>query len=255
MTAWDPAQYLKFGDERLRPALDLMARIDLAAPGAVYDLGCGTGVLARLMAERWPAARVTGVDGSPDMLEKARTDGGTVDWVAADLARWRPDGPADLIYSNAALHWLDDHAALFPRLMAGLAPGGVLAVQMPRNFDAASHTCMAEAAAAGPWRDTLAGVPRQTQVAPPEIYYDLLAADAASLDIWETVYTHVLDGASPVVEWTRGTALRPLLDALEGEAADAFLADYTARIARAYPPRPDGRTLFPFRRLFLIAVK
>ncbi len=257
--AWDPAQYLKFGGERLRPALDLMARIPSAAPGVVFDLGCGTGAMARLLAGRWPAASVTGVDGSSEMLgiahAQVQAEGGIVAWVEADLAHWSPDGPVDLIYSNAALHWLDGHADLFPRLMGHLTSGGVLAVQMPRNHGAASHTCMTDAARAGPWRETLAPVLRTSPVAPPEVYYRLLAPLASSLDIWETVYTHVLEGDSPVVAWTRGTALRPLLDALDPDARDSFLADYTARIDAAYPKQADGKTLFSFRRLFIMAVK
>ncbi|MCH7957955.1 MAG: trans-aconitate 2-methyltransferase, partial [Proteobacteria bacterium] len=154
---------------------------------------------------------------------------------------------------NAALHWLDGHEALFPRLAGGLRPGGVLAVQMPRNYAEPSHTCMAEAAEAGPWRARLDAVLRLRPVASPEAYYDMLAPLARTLDIWETVYTHVLEGENPVVEWTRGSALKPLLDALEDDERPAFLAQYTTRIRAAYPRRGDGTTLFPFRRLFIVA--
>lgn len=250
---WDPAQYLKFADHRLRPALDLMARIAAPAPRAVYDLGCGTGAITRLLAERWPEARVAGVDGSEEMLAKARREVPAVAFGKADLAAWRPGEPADVLFSNAALHWLDDHAALFPRLVGLLAPDGVLAVQMPRNHAAPSHTAMAEAAAAGPWAAALAPVLRPNPVAGPEAYYDLLRPLVSELDIWETVYFQALAGENPVVEWTKGTALRPLLHALENEEQrQAFLADYSARIARAYPKRADGRTLLPFRRIFIL---
>lgn len=248
--SWDPAQYLKYGGERLRPALDLLARVGAADPAVVYDLGCGTGALARLMAERWPNAAVNGVDSSPEMLSRAPE--GAVTWQRADLNDWAPAGPADVIYSNAALHWLDDHAALFGRLLGGLRAGGVLAVQMPRNHGAPSHTCMAEAADAGPWRDAVRAALRPSPVSAPAFYYDVLAPLSASLDIWESEYIHVLDGDDPVVEWTKGTALRPLLDAA-GDQADGFLAAYTDLIRAAYPKQPDGKTLFPFRRLFLVA--
>ena len=255
MASWDPSQYLKFAGPRLRPALDLLARIEAEAPRTVYDLGCGAGNVTRLLAGRWPDASVTGVDGSASMLAKARTGGGAVDWIEADLAKWTPGTPADVLYSNAAFHWLDDHATLCPRLHAHLGTGGVFAVQMPRNHGAPSHTLMVETARSGPWSARLEPVLRPAPVAPPEAYYDILAPITTSLEVWETIYTHVLEGPDPVVEWTRGTALKPLLDALDGDGQADFLARYAARMAAAYPPRPDGRTLFPFRRLFILAVK
>ena len=252
---WDPAKYLEFAGPRLQPALDLLARVPLAAPGAVYDLGCGAGNVTRFLAERWPSAVVTGVDGSSAMLAAARAAAPTVTWEEADLGAWRAPRPADLLFSNAALHWLDDHPRLFPRLIAGLAPGGVLAVQMPRNHGAPSHIEMVAAAEAGPWRERLRPMLRARPVAEPSLYYDVLAPHVSRLDIWETEYLHVLEGANPVVEWTRGSALKPLLDALEEPDRSGFQGEYASRIARAYPPRPDGRTLFTFRRLFIIAVR
>jgi len=255
MGSWDPSQYLKFSGPRARPALDLLAQVGLVAPQSIFDLGCGAGFITRIMAGRWPEAAVTGVDGSADMLEKARSGGDAIAWVHADLRDWSPPEPADIVFSNAALHWLDDHEALFPRLLACLSPGGVLAVQMPRNHGAPSHTCMVEAAQAGPWYDRLEPVLRPSPVAPPEVYHDILAPVASTLDLWETVYIHKLDGDDPVVEWTKGSALKPLLDVLEGAEREDFLADYTGRVAAAYPKRADGTTLFPFRRLFMVAVR
>lgn len=252
-SGWDPAQYLRFAGPRLQPALDLLARIPLAAPAAVYDLGCGAGNVTRLLRERWPDARVTGVDGSPAMLEAAARAAPGVRFIQADLAAWAPPAPADLIFSNAALHWLDDHATLLPRLLGRLVPGGLLAVQMPRNHGAPSHTEMVGAAEAGPWRVRLLPLLRRAPVAGPAVYYDILAPHAGRLEIWETEYLHALEGDNPVVEWTRGSALKPLLDALEPPEREAFLADYAGRMAAAYPRRPDGRTLFPFRRLFILA--
>ena len=249
---WNPDQYLKFAGPRLRPAVDLLSRVQPRRPPAtVVDLGCGAGNVTGLLADRWPTAAIEGVDSSATMLAKARADGPAATWTEADLATWSAAGPIDVLFSNAALHWLDDHDDLFPRLAAMVSGGGVLAVQMPRNHGAASHICMTEAA--GPWHDRLATVLRPSPVATPETYYDMLAPHVADLDIWESVYTHVLEGDNPVVEWTKGTALKPLLDALDEAARADFLADYGARIRAAYPPRADGRTLFPFRRLFIVA--
>jgi trans-aconitate 2-methyltransferase len=252
---WDPAKYLEFAGPRMRPAVDLLGRVPLDAPAVVYDLGCGAGNVTRLLAERWPAAAVTGVDGSAAMLATARAAAPALSWVEADLGTWRAPRPADLLFSNAALHWLDDHPRLFPRLMGELAPGGVLAVQMPRNHGAPSHTEMVAAAEAGPWRERLRPLLRACPVAEPSVYHDTLAPHVSRLDIWETEYLHALEGDNPVAEWTRGSALKPLLDGLEEPHRSAFLAEYSARIARAYLPRVGGQTLFPFRRLFIVAVR
>jgi trans-aconitate 2-methyltransferase len=255
--AWDPAQYLKFAGPRLRPALDLLQRIDLEAPATVYDLGAGAGNVTRLIAARWPQARIVGVDSSAEMLARAAAENPGIapgiEWQQADLAAWLPDRPADLIYSNAALHWLDDHDRLLPGLLAGLAPNGVLALQMPRNFGAPSHTSITDTALSGSWRPVLEPLLRPSPVADPAFYYDLLAPRAGALDIWETEYLQVLDGANPVKEWTKGTWLGPLLAALEEPERSRFEAAYGERVAAAYPSRGDGRTLFPFRRMFIIA--
>ncbi len=250
---WDPGQYLKFADQRLRPAIDLLNRIDMAAPAEIYDLGAGAGNVTRLLKARWPDARVTGVDESREMLAKAAAEAPEIAWERADLAAWRPVRPADVIYSNAALHWLGDHERLFPTLLAGLKPGGVLAVQLPRNFSAPSHTSITTAARSGPWAARLEPLLRPSPVAEPAFYFDLLTTRAASLDMWETEYLQVLEGEHAVREWVKGTWLRPLLDVLDEPERSAFEACYTALVAPAYPRRPDGRTLFPFRRLFIIA--
>lgn len=250
---WDPTLYSTFAAPRLRPALDLLARIPAEAPARVADLGCGTGNVTRLLAARWPDAAVTGVDSSAEMLEAAAREPSAIAWVRGDMGAWRPDAPVDVLFSNAALHWLGAHDTLFPRLMAMLAPGGVLAVQMPHNHYAESHRIMAEAADAGPWADTLRPLAGRFPVGDPAFYHDILAPLAAELDIWETEYLHVLEGDDPVVTWTRATALRPLLDAVDEPWRAGFLAEYTRRIAQAYPRRADGKTLFPFRRLFLVA--
>ncbi len=250
---WNPDQYLKFAQARLRPALDLLARVEHPGPRRICDLGCGAGNVTALLAQRWPDADLVGVDDAPAMLERARAALPEVRWVRADIAAWRSEQPLDLLFSNAALHWLGDHARLFPALLAQLAPGGVLAVQMPLNFASPSHTAIAETVYDGPWQQRLEPLLRPEPVAPAAAYHRMLAPAAAEVDIWETQYLHVLVGADPVKEWTKGTWLKPFLDALEPDEAAAFESEYAARLRLAYRPLGDGTTLFPFRRLFIVA--
>ena len=250
---WNPERYLAFADHRTRPAIDLLARVPLPEAEWVADLGCGPGNSTRLLVERWPAATVIGIDSSGDMLASARRSGIVATWVETDIAAWGPERALDLIYSNAALHWVGGHASLLPRLLGCVRPGGVLAVQMPRNFDAPSHALLRTTAESGPWAERLAEVLDWRPVAAPEWYYDLLAPQAAVLDIWEAVYLHVLEGDDPVLRWTRSTALRRIMQALDEADLAAFEAAYAARLREAYPRRADGRTLFPFRRLFIVA--
>lgn len=245
---WDPQQYLRFADERARPALKLLARVPTAAPAVVYDLGCGAGNVTLLLAERWPAARVTGVDASSEMLAQAAAAPSAVRWIEADLATWQPDEPVDVLYSNATLHWLPDHAALLPRLFATLGPGGCLAIQMPQSCALPSHVLMHETLADVTGRAASAASP----VGDPAWYYDLLAPHAATVDVWTTEYLHVLHGDDPVLEWVKGTGLRPTLQRLPDDERRRFLAEYARRLRAAYPRRPDGTTLYPFRRLFVV---
>lgn len=249
--SWNPEQYLRFSAPRLRPAVDLLARVD-GTPRTVVDLGCGTGHVTALLAARWPQAQITGVDDSAAMLAQARNALPALTWQQQGIADWRADVPVDLLFSNAALHWLPDHAALLPRLARQVAPGGTLAVQMPRNFLAPSHTAIADSVRAGPWRARLEPLLGPPPVAEPAAYFDVLQPLAATLDLWETEYLQVLDGEDPVKEWTKGTWLKTFLDRLEGAERDAFEADYAARVRAAYPRRADGTTLFPFRRLFIV---
>ena len=255
MTDWNPAQYLRYDSERLRPALDLMARIQVDLPKTVFDLGCGTGTVTGILKERWPNANVTGVDSSASMLERTVDVETGVNWQHADLNDWQPEQPADVIYSNAALHWLDDHGTLFPRLMKSVGPGGILAVQMPENFSAPSHTSIADTVREGAWHERLTPYQREQPVAEPSFYYDLLSPLSSSIDMWETTYMHILEGDDPIVEWTKGTMLRPLLDHLTEKEAFSFIASYAKKVAKAYPHRADGKTVFPFKRLFILATK
>ena len=260
--SWDPAQYLKFSNHRLRPALDLLAQIPLAAPERVVDLGCGAGNVTRFLAERWPQAQFTGVDNSAEMLAKARTQLPQAAWVESGIAEWQPEAPVDLIYSNAALHWLPKHPALFARLLGFLKPGGILAVQMPRNFAAPSHTSIDAAldalALPAEQRAAIDAEKLNNPVAEPADYYDWIKPLATNVDLWETLYSHVLEGENAVAEWVKGTALIPVMNGLGGPEAplcQRFLADYRARTNADYPRRPDGKTLFPFRRLFIFATR
>jgi len=252
---WNPNQYLKFSEQRLRPAMDLLARIAIDTPKSVYDLGCGAGNVTRILAERWPEAMLAGIDDSASMLEKAAQEQAAIAWQQQSIAQWTPPEPADLIYSNAALHWLPDHATLFPRLMDCLAVGGVLAVQMPRNFAAPSHALINETVRCGAWRSRLEHLLVPAPVSEPGVYYGLVAPQAASVDIWETEYLQVLRGKDPVKEWTKGTWLKQFLDALEPTDRPAFEEDYARRLRDAYPVQSNGETLFAFRRLFMVVHK
>ena len=251
--SWDPMQYLKFAGERLRPAIDLLARIPSAAPASVVDLGCGAGNLAPLFLQRWPQAKLLGVDSSPQMLAKARADYPQAEFVQADFATWRPRQPVDVLYSNAALHWLDGHETLFPALLETVAPGGWMAVQMPRNFGAPSHTCVTEAIEQGKWRTKLEPLLRRRPVGTPREYSNLLRGRTAALEIWEIEYLQVLKGENPVAEFVKGSWLKQFLDRLEEPDRSAFESEYRVRVRAAYPPEADGSTLFPFRRLFILA--
>ncbi len=249
---WNPQQYLKFSSHRLRPAVDLLIRIPDLPVQAIADLGAGAGNVTKLLKERWPEAKVTAVEASAEMVAAGRTTAPDVEWLHQDLASWRPSLNYDVIYSNAALHWLPDHAALFPSLLQAVAPGGFLAVQMPRNFTAPSHVLIAETALNGPWRSRLEHLLTPPPVHEPQFYHDLLAPRAAAVDIWETEYLQVLEGENPVKEWTKGTWLTRYLDALEEPERATFEAAYGERVAQAYPRNAAGQTLFPFRRLFMV---
>jgi trans-aconitate 2-methyltransferase len=251
---WNPQQYLKFSGHRLRPAVDLLMRIPDFPIRSAADLGAGAGNVTRLIKERWPDAVVVGVEGSAEMVAAGKQAAPEVEWLHQDLGVWQPAQNYDVIYSNAALHWLPDHESLFPSLMAKVEPGGIFAVQMPRNFGAPSHTLVAETVLNGPWRSRLEHLVTPPPVREPGFYHGLLTPQSQNIDIWETEYLQVLEGENPVKEWTKGTWLTQFLDVLEGaDEKAAFEAAYGERIARAYPRNSRGQTLFPFRRLFMVA--
>jgi trans-aconitate 2-methyltransferase len=258
-TVWDANLYLKFADARMRPALDLMGRLDpanAARPGhSIYDLGCGAGNISRILAERFPGAPVVGIDSSEQMLEKARsqTADPRVSFAKGDLAHFKPDAPPSILYSNAAYQWLPGHIDMFPGLMKLLPPGGQLAIQMPRNHEAPSHALMHEAAKAGPWASKLVGIGGIARVEEPARYFDVLKPLSSDLEVWETIYQQVLTGKDPVAQYTSSTGLRPFLEALQEPERTQFYETYAELIRQAYPTRSDGVTLFPFRRLFIVA--
>ena len=250
---WDPAVYLRYGDERLRPALDLLARIDADAPARVVDLGCGPGNVTAILKQRWHDTDVLGIDGSAAMVDKARAAAPGCRFAEADFGRWTAEAPVDVLYTNAALHWLGEHDRLFPRLLAQVAPGGVMAVQMPAMHAAPIRALQHAVAADGPWASLLADVGGAPPILEAGQYWDILRPLTAELDIWETVYLHALSGENAAVQWASGTSLRPFLNPLPADLRAQFLAAYSAAVAPHYPRRADGTTLLPFRRLFIMA--
>jgi len=254
MTTWNDTQYLEFGDERTRAAGELLSRVPLSTVERVVDLGCGPGNSTALLRARWPEANLVGVDNSAEMLRRARADWPAIEWIHADVAQWRPEKPVDLVFANAVLHWLPDHATLLAALFESVRPGGALAVQMPHNFQEPSHRLMRQIP--GPWSRRIERVSALAPLSSPAFYYDLLAAQSSHIDIWETRYEHVMADGAAIVEWVRGAGLRPYLDALtdDGERA-AYLRAYAEAVDAAYPRRIDGKRLFSFPRLFIVAVR
>lgn len=250
--SWDASQYLRFGDERLRPAIDLLTHIPALSPKKILDLGCGAGNLSAILKQRWPDADVLGVDGSASMLDAARLGAPDCRFVQADLSAWEPEDKFDLIFTNSTLQWLSDHASLFTRLLSFLHPGGCLAVQMPVMHDAPLRVMQTQLARSLAYAEVLGNVSERRSVLAPQGYYDLLKPLTATLDIWQTTYLHILRGEDPVVQWASGSSLRPYLDKLQGAQRDAFRAEYAQLMKQAYPPGVDGSTLLPFQRLFLM---
>jgi trans-aconitate 2-methyltransferase len=252
---WDPDRYLRYEGPRSLAFHHLAAAIDGFDPAVVVDLGCGTGKLTASLANRWPTARITGVDSSEEMIGRARKRAvpDRLEFMVAHVATWQSTEPVDLMISNACFHWIDDHQALFGHLMPQLAPGGVFAFQVPANHDEPSHTILRELCSSPGWRDRLDGLPR-TGVREPQWYLDDLGGRGLTVRAWQTTYFHCLEGENPVLEWMRGTTLRPVLERLSDSGSDAFLAEYGARLREAYPVR-DESTLFPFKRTFVVATK
>jgi trans-aconitate 2-methyltransferase len=254
--SWSAAQYMKFEDERTRPVRDLVRHIPDGAVTRAADIGCGPGNSTEILRERFPHAHIVGVDSSSDMIEAARKRLPGIAFEVADIRQWEPAQPLDVILANAVLQWIPGHETLMPALIARLNPGGALAVQTPDNLDEPSHRLMREIAGAGPWAAKLkdAGAARAERH-DARWYFRLLRAHASHVDIWRTTYHHPLAGAHAVVEWVKGTGLRPFIDPLDESEREAYLARYEAAIAEAYPAEVDGTVLLPFPRLFFVATR
>jgi trans-aconitate 2-methyltransferase len=255
--SWSAKQYVTFEDERTRPVRDLLAALPDIQARSVVDLGCGPGNSTELLAARFPVAAVVGLDSSADMIAAAARRLPLVGFAIANIETWKDPGPFDVILANAVLQWVPDHAALLPVLVSRLAPGGGLAIQMPDNLDGPAHRLMREIAAEGPWAQTLAAASTaRTSIEDAEWYYALLRPLCSKVDVWRTTYYHPLSGgAAAIVEWFKGSGLRPFLEPLGPSMRAAYLERYTAAIARAYPALADGSVLLPFPRLFVVAVR
>ncbi len=255
--AWDPELYLRFGGERTRAAADLLARVLLTSPKRVADIGCGPGNSTALLAARYPDADIEGVDSSEEMLADARASGVRARWTQGDFNSWTPAHAPDLIYANASLQWADDPVATTLRLYRLLAPGGVIALQVPQNFDQPSHVVIHDVVESPSWKDRLSVARRYDPgaFARAADYLRALLGEGAAPDVWTSEYIHVVEGADPVFRFLSGSALRPFTALLDGETRAAFEKEVRTGLAYAYPPEPDGRTFFPFRRLFVIAAR
>jgi trans-aconitate 2-methyltransferase len=253
--SWSAKQYTMFEQQRTRPVRDLVAAIATQDVRYAVDLGCGPGNSTEVLAQRFPGAQVSGLDSSEDMLADARKRLPSLEFELADIADWVASDPVDVILANASLQWLPDHATLYPRLVNQLAPGGTLAVQTPDNLEEPSHRLARQVAAEGPWASKIGNVKHPDRHAPSD-YYQLLADHCSSVDVWRTTYLHPLaDGHQAVVDWFKGSALRPYLQKLEEGEQAAFLDAYLTQIKAAYPALPDGTVLLPFPRLFIVATR
>ncbi len=255
--SWNPDVYLRYQAYRARPALDLIAQIPLETPGPIADLGCGPGNVTKTLLDTWPDRKVTGVDLSEDMLAKAKgSDGASgIDWQHGDIATWQAPEPLALLFSNAALHWVQNLETVIPRLATQIKSEGWLAYQIPVTFESAYQHCIRETVQSEHWKTKLGDVWMYKDPPGPDAMYDLLSPSCTSVDIWVTDYHHVLEGENPVLEWIKGTGLTPYLAVLNEQEQSEFIADYGARVQRAYPKQDDGNTLFLMKRIFVLAQK
>ncbi len=247
MLQWDPSLYLEFDEQRTQPSIDLVSRIEIAHPGDIADLGCGPGNSTAVLACRWPQARIVGVDHSAEMLDRARSERPGIHWIHEDIARWRPENQFDLVFTNAALQWVPDHARLLPRLLKCVRPGGAFAMQIPYHLHSRVHRIIEEIA-------RRFGSLRQVfEILSPGEYYDIFTLHARRVHIWTTEYIHVMENPSAIARWMRGTGLRPYLEPLDEAGKAAFFEAFECSVAEQYPVQRDGRVLFLFPRLFAIA--
>jgi trans-aconitate 2-methyltransferase len=256
MPHWNPAQYLHFAAERTQPAIDLLARVAIDSPRTVIDLGCGPGNSTALLHERWPRAAIVGLDSSPEMIAAARSAHPDWRWQIGDIAAWTPAELHDVVFSNAALQWVPDHRRVVPHLLAQVAPGGALAIQLPAHLKSPVHRAMLELADDPAWRERMQSAVHAITLETPSVYYDALQPLAARVEIWVTEYHHVLPNPAGIIDWMRGTGLRPFLQALADDAERArFASLLLPAVERGYSRQADGRVLFPFRRLFMLGYR
>jgi trans-aconitate 2-methyltransferase len=254
MSSWNPQGYLRFERERTLPCRDLVNRIELN-PSRIVDLGCGPGNSTAVLVERWPSAKITGVDSSPEMLQTARTSSLGVEWELADIREWTPAERFDLAFSNAAFQWIPDHERLLVRLFGTVEDGGALAFQIPTHTDLWFEV-LDRLVKSSSWKDQFQESPSDFFSHGLDFYYDLFSPRSKRVELWETEYIHVLSGPEGIIEWTRGTALRPILQRLpDDHARSAFVSDYTNEISSTYTKKPDGKVLFPFLRRFVVAYR
>lgn len=256
MEPWNPNEYMRFGDERTRPSVDLTSRIAVDSPAKVIDLGCGPGNSTRVLRRRWPGAQVVGLDSSPQMIDSARAKEPNEEWLVSTIEDWAPDSAFDVVFSNAALQWLPDHGSLVERLFGRVAPGGALAFQIPSFPYATVHTLIHDLVLDGPWAPRMASPLRELTMEYPGFYYDSLASEARLIDMWQTEYFHVMNSTAAIVDWIASTGLRPFLDALESQdETRLFLSCLQERVDDSYIPQADERVLFPFKRTFVVAYR
>jgi trans-aconitate 2-methyltransferase len=251
---WDPKLYLKYAQQRGSAALDLVNCISIQ-PRTAVDLGCGPGNSTALVHARWPEAKIVGVDNDAAMLERARKDHPGWDWVNSGIDDWQPHEAFDLVFANAALHWVPDHARIFPRLLGFVSAGGALAVQMPQNQHSRVHIILRELASSAGWKSRFTGPIHQLTSHPPEYYYELLSPLAARLDIRETTYHHEMESAQSIIEWFRSAGMRVYLKALSAEDAKAFEAEALREVEQRFPKQTSGKVLLPYPRIFIVAYK
>jgi trans-aconitate 2-methyltransferase len=255
MPSWNPNQYLKFAEERNQPCRVLVRSIQLQNPLKIIDLGCGPGNSTQFLRGRWPDASILGLDSSEEMIIEARKNYPQGNWTLGDIADWKASEPYDLVFSNATLQWLPYHARILPQLLQQVKPGGAFAFQVPANIHEKSHQLMRDLAASRNWQHYFQQEIREWRVEKPEFYYDVLSPLAKRIDLWQTEYFHVLPDPKAIVEWYKGSGLRPFLDALPENRQENFLADYLQLIEKAFPRQANGNVLFPFLRLFVVAYR
>ncbi|HEX3880294.1 MAG TPA: methyltransferase domain-containing protein [Bryobacteraceae bacterium] len=258
MPTWNPDQYLKFADERSRPCRDLAAHVEVWRPLRIIDLGCGPGNSAEVIVQRWPDAAITGLDSSPHMIEKARALRPESEWRAGDIAEWAATKGErfDIVFSNAALQWVDGHGRLLPQIFDHVESGGALAVQLPGNYDGSANRLMRELSASETWRRSFPNGVKGWHAHDLDFYYNALEPHAARLDLWAIEYWHRMPNTGAIVEFYKGTGLRPYLELLPNDGERArFLSEYEAKLALAFPAQPNGVVLFSFRRIFIVAYR